>query len=97
MALLDTIFLDYVDGELVLQSTDDNISKPKRKVSPELLDKLLQSPMTDNSPETLNELLSRGLVELCKCKPVGLNASEWLGNWLLANNPNMPRVDVPDE
>jgi hypothetical protein len=49
MSLLDTIFLGYVGNDLVLQSTDDNISKPKLKVSPELLDTLLQSPLIDGT------------------------------------------------
>lgn len=42
--------------------------------------------------DTLPTLLATGLTELCRQKPVGLNAVEWLGNWLLENNPNQPKV-----
>lgn len=44
--------------------------------------------------ETLPDLLARGLTELCREKPVGLDAIEWLGNWLLNNNPNQPRCST---
>lgn len=53
------------------------------------------STYLSNAPagqETLPALLATGLTELCRQKPVGLNAVEWLGNWLLENNPNQPRV-----
>ncbi|RYH14255.1 hypothetical protein EON65_33905 [archaeon] len=45
-----------------------------------------------NASQNLHDLLVTGLVELCKEKPVGLDAVKWLGNWLLANNPNKPCV-----
>lgn len=45
----------------------------------------------------MHDLLVTGLVALCKAKPVGLDAVQWLGEWLLANNPNKPRVDDPDD
>ena len=96
MALLETMYLIDCGEETVLESSCDKISKQKLKPSPQYMDKLLSEPLVADG-DSLNELLVKGLVELCKCKPVGLNASEWLGNWLLANNPNMPRVDVPDE
>jgi adenylate kinase family enzyme/nucleoside diphosphate kinase len=37
---------------------------------------------------TLKELLSKGLVEMCKVQPKGLDAVKWLSSWLAANNPN---------
>ena len=37
---------------------------------------------------TMNKVLVDGLVELCKVKPSGLDAVQWLGEWLLRNNPN---------
>ena len=46
--------------------------------------------------ESIYELLVTGLVELCKVKPVGIDAVQWLGEWLLANNPRQPRVTVYD-
>ncbi|OQR91682.1 hypothetical protein THRCLA_22440 [Thraustotheca clavata] len=43
--------------------------------------------------EKLMEVLGRGLIVLCKEKPMGLNAVLELGKWLLENNPNQPMVD----
>lgn len=43
--------------------------------------------------ETLPDLLATGLTALCREKPVGLDATEWLGHWLLENNPNRPKVE----
>ncbi len=37
----------------------------------------------------LYPILTKGLVELSKAKPE--NAPEWLGEWLLKNNPNKPK------
>mmetsp|Transcript_8490 Transcript_8490/g.20114 ORF Transcript_8490/g.20114 Transcript_8490/m.20114 type:complete len:1467 (+) Transcript_8490:60-4460(+) len=37
---------------------------------------------------TLQQLLSNGLISLCKVKPQGLGAVKWLANWLSENNPN---------
>eukprot|EP00518_Triparma_eleuthera_P003973 CAMPEP_0182465040 /NCGR_PEP_ID=MMETSP1319-20130603/8965_1 /TAXON_ID=172717 /ORGANISM="Bolidomonas pacifica, Strain RCC208" /LENGTH=160 /DNA_ID=CAMNT_0024664717 /DNA_START=42 /DNA_END=524 /DNA_ORIENTATION=- len=43
--------------------------------------------------EKLPSLLATALSELCKAKPAGLDAVRWLGEWLLANNPNQPHVE----
>ena len=51
---------------------------------------------TPAGAETLPELLTTGLSELCKEKPAGLEAVRWLGNWLLENNPNQPQVMEPE-
>ena len=45
----------------------------------------------------LMELLTTGLTELAKAKPAGIEAVQWLGEWLLANNPNQPSVIEPAE
>ncbi len=37
--------------------------------------------------ETLHTVLTRGLVELCKAKPQGDKAVQWLGEWLHQHNP----------
>ena len=37
--------------------------------------------------ETLHTVLTRGLVELCKAKPQGSHAVQWLGQWLHQHNP----------
>ncbi|KAL7753495.1 hypothetical protein RI367_001270 [Sorochytrium milnesiophthora] len=38
-------------------------------------------------------IITPGLTQLCKEKPS--NPTEWLGNWLLNNNPNKPMVVEP--
>lgn len=47
--------------------------------------------------EPLTDFLVTGLGELCKVKPVGLDAVQWLGTWLLENNPNKPHVEEPED
>eukprot|EP00933_Yihiella_yeosuensis_P045259 TRINITY_DN40610_c0_g1_i1.p1 TRINITY_DN40610_c0_g1~~TRINITY_DN40610_c0_g1_i1.p1 ORF type:complete len:1525 (+),score=439.03 TRINITY_DN40610_c0_g1_i1:526-4575(+) len=37
---------------------------------------------------TLQQLLSKGLMELCQVQPKGLEATEWLSGWLASHNPN---------
>ena len=37
--------------------------------------------------KTLTSVLVEGLTELCKSRPAGLAAVEWLGQWLLQHNP----------
>ncbi|CAE7312691.1 AK1 [Symbiodinium sp. CCMP2592] len=37
---------------------------------------------------TMQQLISNGLIGLCKVKPQGLAAVKWLANWLSENNPN---------
>ena len=73
---------------MLLQSSLELISKPK----PPMSSAEAQDLISKASPVLVN-----GLVELCKIKPVGLDAVQWLGEWLLNNNPNKPRVDLVDE
>ena len=73
---------------LLLQSDDENISNQKVPMS---------ASEAQKSINQTNEVLINGLVELCKVKPAGLDSVEWLGEWLLQNNPNKPRVDLVDE
>ncbi|KAG7384512.1 hypothetical protein PHYBOEH_009427 [Phytophthora boehmeriae] len=42
----------------------------------------------------LSNLVVRGLVELCREKPAGLDAVKWLGNWFLDHNPAQPKVVI---
>eukprot|EP00439_Symbiodinium_sp_Y106_P054523 s3681_g7.t1 len=37
---------------------------------------------------TMQQLISNGLIGLCKVKPQGLAAVKWLASWLSENNPN---------
>lgn len=94
--LIDTIELVRQGEELVLQSTNDSISKIKKILTGQSLETMIKSPMQSSST-SLNDLLVTGLVELCKAKPVGIEAVKWLGEWLIANNPNKPLVTPTDE
>ena len=73
---------------LYLLSKNAEISKPKPPMSAGDAQKAIAQT---------NVVLIDGLVELCKVKPVGLEAVQWLGEWLLNNNPKKPRVDLIDE
>ena len=96
MAFLETIFLDQLGTQVVLASSNDKISRIKKRPTGEELDAVLRAPIVDGG-ESIHELLVKGLVDLCKVKPVGLDSVQWLGEWLLSNNPNKPRVDIPDD
>lgn len=96
MALIETIELVPLGPEIVLQSSNESLNKIKRRALGSELEDLMKEPLVDGG-DSLHDLLTNGLVELCKVKPVGLNAVEWLGEWLLANNPNKPRVEIPDD
>lgn len=43
--------------------------------------------------QTLQQLLSRGLMALCQVQPKGLTAVKWLSRWLIENNPNKKKDD----
>lgn len=45
--------------------------------------------------QSLNDVLVDGLTQLCRIKPVGNDAIQWLGEWLLRNNPNKSNADLP--
>ncbi len=83
-----------------LQSTNEGISKNKRTPTSEEIDQIMSSisiSSSNGAGESINDVLVRGLVELCKVKPVGLDAVEWLGQWLVNNNPSRPSVADPDD
>ena len=80
----------------MLESSNEKISKIKERLVGAPLEAMMKSPMAGCS-KSMNELLIDGLVELCRVKPSGLDAVTWLGEWLLANNPNKPNVISPDD
>ncbi|GMF17020.1 unnamed protein product [Phytophthora fragariaefolia] len=41
----------------------------------------------------LIDLVVKGLTELCREKPPGLEAVKWLGKWFLDHNPAQPKVE----
>ena len=51
--------------------------------------------LIDGGIESVQELLVTGLLELCKMKPVGNDAIQRLGEWLLENNPNKNGIVKP--
>ncbi|KAG2782544.1 hypothetical protein PC129_g11993 [Phytophthora cactorum] len=89
-----------------LSSTLPSISFPPPIVSHEAaLSYFSRAPVglsTWNSsrvPEEENLLVNlvvKGLTELCREKPPGLEAIKWLGYWFLDHNPAQPKVEVDD-
>jgi len=43
--------------------------------------------------KTFQQFLMEGFVELCKIQPKGMEAVEWLADWLLEHNPNKQKND----
>lgn len=95
-AFLGTIYISDADATWLLQSSNPKIKKQRIKPTGEQVEELIKSP-SGPAGESMHDLLVTGLVALCKAKPVGSEAVQWLGEWLLANNPNKPRVDDPDD
>jgi hypothetical protein len=95
-ALVETMEITTQGTETVLQSTNELISKIKKIPTGDEVENLIKEPIGDGL-ESVHEILISGLVELCKSKPVGNNSVEWLGEWLLSNNPKQPRVELPDD
>jgi hypothetical protein len=89
--LLESITMVPQGGEYVLESDINEISKIKRRPTGAQLEAMIKEPMADDK-ESIHDLLVTGLVELCKVKPVGIDAVDWLGDWLIANNPMKPAV-----
>ena len=93
---MDTIEVTTIGGELVLQSSNEKVHKPKQILTGDKLVEKMKAPMLGGD-HSLNNLLVTGLVELCKVKPVGIDAVKWLGEWLIANNPNTPSVQLVND
>ena len=93
--LLQTIYLVPQGNTWALQSSNPKIKCRPPRPSGDELEALIKNEV--NGQPSIHDTLVTGLVELCKVKPAGNDAVAWLGEWLLANNPNKPRVDVPDE
>ncbi len=95
-ALIETVDIYPQGKDFVLISSNDAIPAPKQRLLGSDLEQLLRDPLVSGGP-TMNELMVTGLMELCKVKPVDLDAVRWLGEWFLANNPVKPNVIDPDE
>ena len=94
--LINTIYLSPQGVDYVLESSFGKISKNKKRPTGDALEALMKEPLSEGT-ESLQELMVTALMELCKAKPTKLDAVEWLGQWLLTNNPVQPKVDDPDE
>lgn len=92
--LLDSLELETHPSESILQSTLPSIPRTKRNLSPDEVEAMIKAPFESSS--SMHDVLVKGLVELCKVKPVGNDAVQWLGEWLLENNPNKPQVSAAD-
>jgi hypothetical protein len=92
--LLDTIYLVAQGPDWVLQSSHALIKGQKPRLSGDELVELITK--NASGMPSLQETIVNGLVELCKVKPAGNDAILWLGQWLLENNPNKPRVEIPE-
>ena len=89
--LLETMHLAPQGSDFALQSSDPNISIQKKRPTGNDLAEMIKAAQSGN--QSIHDLLVTGLVELCKVKPVGIDSVKWLGEWLIANNPNKPRVE----
>jgi len=90
--LLEAVKMVPAGGEYVLQSSLEAIGKVKRRPTGEEIEAVIKAPLNKDTKESIHSLLVTGLVELCKVKPVGVDAVDWLGDWLLDNNPNKPAI-----
>eukprot|EP01042_Synura_sphagnicola_P027235 gene27235-35175_t len=95
-ALIESVDIFPQGKDFVLVSSNDALPAPKQRLQGADLEQLLKEQLAYGGP-TMNELMVTGLLELCKVKPVGLDAVRWLGEWFLANNPVKPNVVDPDE
>ena len=94
--LIESIDLVPQGNESVLQSSIEEISNIKKRATGASLENIIKAPMA-GCTESIHDVIVSGLVELCKVKPVGVDAVQWLGEWLLNNNPSKPQVTEPDD
>ena len=89
---MDTLSVTQAHGELRIHSNNLFISPINRVDSDEAVDVMLNSKI--GNKDTMRSVLLKGLVELSKVKPRKEEAIEWLGNWLINNNPAQPIVET---
>ena len=90
--LVNSIDIATEDDKTFIQSSLDGVEPPKFVPQGDKARAMLGALTAGDG--TLQETLAKGLAELCRAKPSGLDAVQWLGKWLLANNPNQPAVDM---
>jgi hypothetical protein len=91
--LVRTITFVTKGTKTFLESHLETVSKIKQRPSGDEIEEMMKAPMMGEESESIQQLLVTGLMELCKVKPSGNDAIQWLGEWLIANNPNKPNVD----
>ena len=89
---MDTLSVVQTHGELRIHSTNVYISPTNRVDTDDAVDSMLNSKI--GTKDTMRSVLLKGLVELSKVKPRKEEAIEWLGNWLINNNPAQPIVET---
>ena len=93
--LADSVDVFELEGATRLRSNVEEIRPPRHIPRGDAVRDFINE--TRVGDDRLPALLTRGLSELCKVKPAGLDAVKWLGEWLLKNNPNQPAVDEPED
>jgi nucleoside diphosphate kinase/adenylate kinase family enzyme len=111
MYATDSVMEGFYDGfyasatpEVAVKDINDYFPQLSVETIPSLLEveELLNEQPTPSAAavapaQSLNNVLVEGLTQLCRVKPVGMDAVTWLGEWLLANNPQKPAVEEPVE
>lgn len=95
-SLIATIDIIPQGKDYILVSSNASLADAKQRLLGAELEDLLKEQLAYGGP-TMNELIVTGLMELCKVKPVGIDAVRWLGEWFLSNNPVKPNVVSPDD
>jgi hypothetical protein len=93
--LVDSLAIVDKGGQPFLESSIRGLLKPKVVPKGDGVRTFISNTMVGE--ESLPELLTTGLAELCKAKPAGLDATRMLGQWLIDNNPNSPQVAEPED
>lgn len=93
--LAESVDLVEKGGQVFLESSIPGIIKPKVVPSGDGVRQFIGR--TKAGDETLPAFLTKALSELCKEKPAGLDAVKWLGEWMIANNPNQPKIEEPSD
>jgi hypothetical protein len=81
------------EGRLALYSSLPGIRASRDAPTAFSAEEYLKNVVVGKS-ETLAQVLSDALTELCRQKPRGEDAVEWLGHWLIAHNPSKPTVQL---
>lgn len=80
----------------MLPAEKDDKTTRRQQVEDFLSQKPAPTPFAQPK-KSFNDVLTDGLTQLCRVKPVGKDAILWLADWLLINNPNKPQVVHPED